>query len=254
MSVAEEHNIMARLRQAILDLINRHKKLPRFILIIIDKDFTKMGTSAEAYKKLLNWLMVEICGMIQTHKGQLLFECYRKSEPKVISTKPGVKYELMDVDHIHREMCRQFNRSLEKCVKKFRYIYATNVDDVIPNDASLFELLAGSLTLKGYEVFWNCIDAAIKKIDASEMKQHKQNKQNRKEVKPQQKRSSVAPLPRKRSTYPSHSSSTAKKDPQWGQRKQPYYSQQVHSQPFKVQQNQIPIQQLPQMGYHNQQM
>ena len=57
-------------------------------------------------------------------------------------------------------------------MKKLRYFYATNVDDIIPNDASLSELLAESLTLKGYEVFWNCIDAAIK-IDAGEIKQHK---------------------------------------------------------------------------------
>ena len=49
------------------------------------------------------------------------------------------------------------------------------MDNIIPNDASLFELLAGSLTLKGYEVYWNYMDETMKKVDKGEVKQHRRN-------------------------------------------------------------------------------
>ena len=171
--IAQEKNILTRLRSAISDLINHNKKLPRILLVIIDKDFTKLGASGEVYDKVLKWVMVEICGMIQQKKGKLLSKCYRESEPKVVFAKPVAKFELLDVDNINREMKRLFNRSIEKIVKKLRYFYAINIDDIIPNDASIFELLAGSLTLKGSEVFWNCVDHRIKEIGAGKVKQHR---------------------------------------------------------------------------------
>ena len=177
--IMEECNVLARLRKALSDLLNRTKKLPRIILVVIDKDFTKLGASTEAYDKVLNWYMVEILAVIQECKNQILENCFRKSEPKVVFAKPVPKYELIDVDNINREMRRLFNGSLEKCVKKFRYFYAFNVDDIIPNDASLFELLVGSLTLKGCEVFWQCVDTAIKKIDTGMVKHRKHPNQQK---------------------------------------------------------------------------
>ena len=80
------------------------------------------------------------------------------------------------LDEVNTEMKRLFNCSIEHNAKKLKNFYAIYVDDVMPNDATLFELLTGSLTLKGYEVYWNCLDSVIKRVNLAEIKQHKPNK------------------------------------------------------------------------------
>lgn len=116
--------------------------------------------------------MVEIFRAIQTRKGQLHAKCFRKSEPKVIFLKTVPKYELIDFEDLNRDVHRLFNRSLEKRVKWLKYFYALNLDQIIPSDASLFELLAGTLTHKGYEEYWSSVNQLIKKVDSGEVKLH----------------------------------------------------------------------------------
>ena len=54
--------------------------------------------------------------------------------------------------------------------------YAMNVDAVVPNPR---KLLTGSLSVKGYEVFWSAVEDIIKKVDTGVIKQHKHSVKDR---------------------------------------------------------------------------
>lgn len=89
--LATERNVLVRLCKTLSDLLNRTRKLPRFILVVIDKEFTKMGASTKAYDKMIQWLMVKYYGMIQTCKNQIASKCFCTSKPKFLFMKAALK-------------------------------------------------------------------------------------------------------------------------------------------------------------------
>ena len=156
-------NVLVRVRESFAAMINKTIKLPGLVVILIDCDFVKFrGETQDSFEVTLAWLTSELFICMQARKGQIPDRCYRGSEPKFIFVKPVAKYNLMDVDDINQMRRR---RALEIYTKRLKYFFTVNIEKIVPNDTSYFEILTGSLSVKGYEVFWKEVDEMIRKVD-----------------------------------------------------------------------------------------
>ena len=166
-------NILIRIRETFADMFNNMHKLPRLVVVLSDKVFVKFGASQDQYLTILKWLTTEHYSCVQAHKNHLPEKHFRNSEPKYLFPKPVSKYEFLNVEDKNRDSRRFFNHNSEKCMKKLKYFFAINIDGTVPNDANLFGVLMGSLSMKGYEVFWSNVNAIIKRVDSDLIRQHK---------------------------------------------------------------------------------
>ena len=108
--------VLVRLQNALANHLNNTVKLPRLLIVILDKDFIKLGDatySDMAVRELVSSLFTTI----QERKEQLQKKCIRSSEPKFIFVKPTPKYSLIDIGDEYKNMKRSFNKTLEKNIE-----------------------------------------------------------------------------------------------------------------------------------------
>ena len=161
---ASTGNVLLWLQSALAAEINNTIRLPRFI-VILDKDFTKLG-NCQFSDIALKALICNVITDVQKWKEQLPQNVVRQLEPKIIFAKPTSKMGLMDINGDNAILKKYFNRSLEKITCKYKNIFAVNIDSIKPDDSSMYKSeTSRSLSVKGYETLWIELDNKIQAID-----------------------------------------------------------------------------------------
>ena len=147
-------NILIHLQTVLADHLNKTTKLPRLLIVLLDKDFIHLGDATHS-DVVIRSLVSSLFTSIQIRKEQLDRNAKRSSEPKFIFVKPTPKYNLINIDEDHRNMKWAFNRGLEKTIHKYEEIFTANIDAIIPSDGSFYEkATGGGLSIKGYKLYW----------------------------------------------------------------------------------------------------
>lgn len=91
-------------------------------------------------------------------------------EPKVLFIKPVPMLENLDFGGAKQKIRRQFNRYVEKIIRKFKYFFTVNIESFLPSDGKCYEVHTNSLSLKGFEKLWISLNKSVKAIDEGNFK------------------------------------------------------------------------------------
>ena len=120
-------------------------KLPRFLIILFDGDFTKITEGYNETEKNIGWIIGNILITLGKRKKQLssnypaIQAAFRKLEPKIIFIKPTTKPDTWSDDRAGgRNQRRIFNRCSETVLSRYEEIYFFNVDEIRPDKTEYF--------------------------------------------------------------------------------------------------------------------
>ena len=181
-------NVISRFRNCLVHLINRHAKLPKFIVIIPEDDllntvkYTGFGVSS-AYAKILDWLVLEFYKIISGFKDRLPAKCTKIDEPHMvwIQTTRHSNYN-------NDEIRGKFNNCM-------RVIAGAQDNTAVyflqqlweRKNSNLVMQQNGYITFTGIGTLWGAVDRTIKyavsryqaKIDKARFATYQQNKNDR---------------------------------------------------------------------------
>ena len=166
--------MLARLINTITEGLNEEVKLPRYIIIVTDRDvldylhFDDFGI-VELLDDILNYTANEIITNVETRKEDLRSKracaLYSSGEPRYIWVKMITRPIIKNAGKYVFPHTQRYNEALERMVlkKKYSHILEPNV----PENRSMFEL-NGELSIEGKIVLWNEINRLIKNLDKGE--------------------------------------------------------------------------------------
>ena len=159
---------LARVVNAMIEGVNTKHKLPRFMVVILDKDviedlnFFEFG-SYKALAEVTNWLTIQISIVIQRKKLELnakkLGVVY-SGDPKVIYVQMLRQTEMYKQGSHMQQVCKlrpKFNESLNQAVARLDQ----NLLHIRSCDAESHFDDRGNLSLKGKHAFWHKIDELL---------------------------------------------------------------------------------------------
>ena len=169
-------SLMARVLNSIIEGLNCKERLPKYVVILLDKDLIEsldyfdFGIS-EALEECVFWLIKEVNKLFEIRRDDI-----RGKRPGVLgtATKPRVIWVAMLQRPIVNDACmkeiyskrNKFNRSLEEGVNKFRYHHILFTDNVV--ETTHFDGL-GKLAAKGKTEFWYEIVHQLKLFDSEQI-------------------------------------------------------------------------------------
>ena len=170
-SSATKH-VISRIVNSIVEGLNRRPRLPRFLVIMLDKDLIEdvdlydFGAPAE-YRRNLNWLFRQISMLIRRRRLDLIDKkpgAVYNTDPKVIFVKMIKRVAFYNKGHRMEKVCSmrtKFNNLIDEEVAAFDYhvinILACSTEDCFDPQ--------GKLTPKGKRRYWQQLDELIEKFD-----------------------------------------------------------------------------------------
>ena len=151
----------------------RPPHLPRYVLIMMDKDFIENINifdygAAQAFKDMMKWLLINLNNLIETRKSDLVSKC-----PRVVSTSPEPR--LIWVQMIRRPdtsakkevfaLTRKFNNIPEKVISKDKWSHILKI--FVECSQGNFDQW-GNLTPRGKHNYWRVLDSTMKDFDIGE--------------------------------------------------------------------------------------
>ena len=172
--VSLNRSFMARMISCFIAALNEKPKLPRYVLIIIDKDWFESSKIVEfgvgkAVNTAIQWLLDQISRAIEIHKENL----YNR-KPGALAT--GSEPRLIWVAMLKRPIIHdakwaaiysltwKFNEILEQVIACDRRSHILKPN--LPGDASLFDIW-GNLTASGKIDYWCEIDKQVRDFNCS---------------------------------------------------------------------------------------
>ena len=167
--------VLAHLVNSVVEGLNKNLKMPRYIIIIPDKDLLE-GAAFDDYRinelldDILNYLSNDIISNLETRKedirGKRIGGLTTTAEPRLIWVKMLVRPFIKDAKKCVFPHTRHFNDALENMVSKKRYSHILTVE--LQKDSANFDL-SGELTTDGKIKFWTDINKQIKALDKDEI-------------------------------------------------------------------------------------
>ena len=168
--LSDEKTLIGKMLNSLIKKLNEVKHLPRYIVIIFDKELIVDGQifnfgARETYEYALRWFVNNVACMIDTRKDDI-----RKkrpgalspgSEPRFIWVEALSRPEVLLAKCVYSLICK-FNAALEEVVAEERHSHVLKVEVQINN--SNFDRL-GSLTPIGQIEYWNSLDSQLKDFD-----------------------------------------------------------------------------------------
>ena len=87
--------------------------------------------------------------------------------------KPAPRHVSVDTRADFRGKCRIFNRSVENVVCRYDDIFISNVDEIRPDSASVFDHSGSKLNNRGIKKLWIGINEVVEHIDSGRVKPFK---------------------------------------------------------------------------------
>ena len=164
---------LARLVNAFTEGMNKRLRLPKFIIIIMDKDIVHLVKNAEQgsyemLRKCLVWLVKQVSTLIQRKRIDLFDKkpgSLAKDSPKVVWVKMLRRPEDENFKEINALRGR-FNKILEECL--FESNYTEHYILTINAEPADFTPI-GSLNGIGKIAYWKEIDLCMKRFDRGEI-------------------------------------------------------------------------------------
>ena len=169
----------ARILNSLIDQLNKENRLPRFLVVIIDKDLVSDlnvfdGYAAQMVSDYTNWLVKQINTTVTRKKSELLDKCpgtVFSGDPKIIFVRmlhryerytPGCRLKLL------HGLRSKFNESLNSAAAKIgqRMLTITSC-----NTRDHFDYW-GNLTVKGCLDFWQELNELLDRFDCGQIKLH----------------------------------------------------------------------------------
>ena len=148
---------------ALLMGINKHKKLPRFILIVLDDDLIQtVGYDGPGAASILGDMIEGLAQprqqIILDHKAKLANKAKRDTYP--------ILYWLAVPHHKHfkqYDIRTKFNLCLESVIKQYDDMNIVKIEEIWnSDDFNLVSPITNPLTVDGVITYWQAIDAAFK--------------------------------------------------------------------------------------------
>ena len=165
-------NLLTRFNSALVEKLNDTKcsKLPRYILILLDKDMINFTNYANfgvksMFKQFCTWLQSNTTVHIETWK-----EYIRSKKPGVLTSSAEPRFIWIAAlnrppNSLNKETFRlisKFNDVVDEIVASTGHAHFLQITSV--NDFSHFDQ-GGRLTVMGKEQFWRELDATFKEFD-----------------------------------------------------------------------------------------
>ena len=161
-------NIFSRLRNAVVEGINKQVLLPKVILLVFENDILdyldhyRPGVST-LIGQTIEWLANQLHRMITSHKEKLPSKSRKFKYPVVMMCGLPHHCEFGKLN----EFRDKFNTCLQSTTSLFREMhYLEMVWD--SRDTTLFT--RGNLNSKGYAAYWQSVNEAFEKWDREQMK------------------------------------------------------------------------------------
>ena len=168
--MSDNRSLLARIINALIDKLNEHSHLPRYIVILIDKDLILNAQVfdfgvCDTFEHTTRWLLNNIVCVIEQRKIDLHNKrpgsVVAGSEPRFIWVKAVVRPEIM-LGKSTYSLVGKFNMTLEDIVASNRHSHILKID--VQKDNTHFDR-SRNLTPLGIINFWRDLDAQIKDFD-----------------------------------------------------------------------------------------
>ena len=164
-------SLLATILNEIIDGINEANHLPKYILILLDKDlieFIQFGGFGYKiiFEKTIDWLSREIENAIATRKEDLKLVragAFEPGEPQIIWVKMLVRpfIKATNRGYIFAQ-CHTFNGIMQNTILHFLHTHI--LDTEMPCDRDFFDL-AGNLSSIGKQQFWKEVNYWMRQFD-----------------------------------------------------------------------------------------
>ena len=151
-------NTMSRLANALTDMINEKKFLPKFIIIVSEDDVIKYIKKPSDYKRGIEWIMQEHINTLLKLKKIIPAKATKENEPKFLWIMPSThKNYLKNEERIEMgEIMQQLTANLE-------IITALPLKQVWDeNDNQLVNSRINRVTEQGLSAMWQSIDRTVR--------------------------------------------------------------------------------------------
>ena len=112
-------NILVRVNDALVQTLNSYLKLPRIVLVLIERDFRKLGESNEAIEHCVFSLLTQFYRIIEGRKDDLPAKSFRATEPTFLFIKPVPLADTLDILGKDKQLGRGFNRAMDIYARNF---------------------------------------------------------------------------------------------------------------------------------------
>ena len=156
-----ELNIIIRVKSALTAAIEKHLKLPKYLVIVLEEDvieyarFQGPGISG-ILGRYLEGLASEINHIIHIRLEQLPLKAKMQGEYPVIYWVAAVSHKLLT----NRDLRAKFNLCLESIIKKFDNMRVIKIKEIWNYDDQ-FLVSNGALTPTGLSTYWKAVDSSI---------------------------------------------------------------------------------------------
>ena len=140
--------------------LNTNDKMPKLIILVLDKDFIQDAFVAE---RVSRWLCSEIRRNLLARMDHLSNKTKPADMPTVVLVKPLPKPVWLDEKEICKTDCRHVMKKMDKVATDFKDFYTIHIDAIKPGDYNYFSTNSKPNTV-GYEEFWRSLSKDIKSL------------------------------------------------------------------------------------------
>ena len=154
-------NLISRIRNVLVSALNKHSKLPKLVVIVLDNDMIKFvdhekyGASI-ALGKIMDVVVESLDSVIKTRKDQIAKNAYRDQEPHFIWMGAPIHQDFND-----NSLRVKFNTCMESIIKQFK-----NMSFLMPRKGWEIDnhkiVKNESFTVDGSKMYWKAVECAIK--------------------------------------------------------------------------------------------
>ena len=162
-------NVIGRVRNCLVEAINEHVLLPKFIIVILEDDLIRAvhhysdGIS-NILSTLTKWMASEFHKLLSAHKESLPTKARKFKYPQVLWTAAVHNKSFSANANYYR---KKFNTCLLSVAESFREMEVAMLHTWDMHDRSLVSDC--KINAKGKETFWSALDNSLQKIDRDQM-------------------------------------------------------------------------------------
>ena len=175
-AVSTTRSIMARVHNELVTELNKKDKLPRYLLIILDKDlieaidYDEFGVGQLFYDQL-NWFAKNVEKSLDLRKDDIKHKnpgaLWSDAEPRVIWLHMLVR---PFIEGVYKPFvfaqCKKFNDTIDEIASNYKHSHVMSIK--ISDEKSYFDR-AGNLTLNGKVELWREVNITMRAFDRNKI-------------------------------------------------------------------------------------
>ena len=166
----DDSNVLTRFNDALVEQLNVQPRLPRYIMIFIDRDIIAEAQVFDfgvyrTLQDLIKWLLININCQIETRKEDLKLKrpgaVTANSEPRLVWIKMARRPDYSVPKNVH-SLASKFNNILEETIAGDKRSHILNFR--IERNKVNFDC-SGNFTPEGFIEYWRQIDQTMREFD-----------------------------------------------------------------------------------------